>query len=90
MLLLCPPGVYRAQSDTDLLTEVPRLDDLASSRHVLDVGRGHWGGFARGVSGRGGVGDRGDLSRHDVATTWLNSRLHRAGVMVRRGISSPR
>jgi precorrin-6B methylase 2 len=38
VLLIRPPGVYRAQSDTALLTEV--LRDRVRGRRVLDVGAG--------------------------------------------------
>ncbi|HWR49041.1 MAG TPA: 50S ribosomal protein L11 methyltransferase, partial [Pseudonocardiaceae bacterium] len=40
MLLLRPPGVYRADSDTSLLIDVLREGGYAAGRRVLDIGTG--------------------------------------------------
>ncbi|MQA15173.1 MAG: methyltransferase [Pseudonocardiaceae bacterium] len=80
-----PPGVYRAQRDTALLTEVLQRGDYAAGRHVLDVGTGT-GALALAASRAGAASVTAvDLSMRSVAATWLNSRLHRAPVVVHRG-----
>ncbi len=40
MMLLRPPGVYRADGDTELLTEVMHRGGFALGREVLDLGTG--------------------------------------------------
>jgi release factor glutamine methyltransferase len=83
VLLIRPPGVYRAQSDTALLTEV--LRDRVRGRHVLDVGAGT-GALAIAAARAGAASVTAvDLSRRSAAATWLNSRLHRVPVAVRCG-----
>lgn len=85
VMLLCPPGVYRAQSDTAVLTEVMERDGWAVGRHVLDVGTGS-GALALAAARAGAASVTAvDVSRRSVATAWLNSRLHRVPVAVRRG-----
>ena len=85
MLLLRPPGVYRAQRDTALLTEVLERRNYAVGRHVLDLGSGT-GALALAASRAGAASVVAvDLSSRSVAATWLNSRLHGAPVVVRRG-----
>jgi release factor glutamine methyltransferase len=83
VLLIRPPGVYRVDRDTALLTEV--LRDRVRGRHVLDVGAGT-GALAIAAARAGAASVTAvDLSRRSAAATWLNSRLHRAPVSVRCG-----
>lgn len=84
-MLLRPPGVYRAESDTELLADVMHRGGFALDRHVLDVGTGA-GALALAAARAGARSVTAvDLSLRSVAATWLNSRLHRAPVTVRRG-----
>lgn len=84
-MLLRPPGVYRADSDTALLTDVLRDGGYAAGRSVLDIGAGT--GALAVAAARAGAGSVTaiDLSLRSVAATWLNTRLHGAAVTVRRG-----
>jgi release factor glutamine methyltransferase len=83
--MLYPPGVYRAQSDTELLADVLRRGGHARGRDVLDLGSG--GGALAIAAARAGARSvtAVDLSVRSVATTWLNSRLAGTRVRVRRG-----
>lgn len=83
MILLCPPGVYRAQSDTDLLAG--HLTGTATGRDVLDLGTGT-GALALAAWRAGAASVTAvDLARRCVATTRLNCLLHGAPVRVHRG-----
>lgn len=83
--MLYPPGVYRAEGDTELLADVVRKGDYARDRHVLDVGTGS-GALAVAAAQAGARSVTAvDLSLRSVATTWVNSRLSGARVRVRRG-----
>ena len=84
-VMLYPPGVYRAETDSELLADVMRRGDFARDRDVLDVGTG--GGALAVAAARAGARSvtAVDLSLRSVATTWLNSRLARTRVRVRRG-----
>ena len=84
-VMLYPPGVYRAETDSELLADVMRRGDFARDRDVLDVGTG--GGALAVAAARSGARSvtAVDLSLRSVATTWLNSRLARVPVRVRRG-----
>jgi release factor glutamine methyltransferase len=85
MLLLCPPGVYRAESDTNLLTAVMRRYGYAAGRDVLDVGTGT-GALAIAAAREGASSVTAvDLSMRAVAAARLNSRMHRTAVAVHRG-----
>jgi release factor glutamine methyltransferase len=84
-MLLRPPGVYRAESDTEMLTDAMRRGGYASGRDVLDVGTGS-GALAVAAAHAGARSVTAvDLSHRSVLATWLNSRLHGAAVRVRRG-----
>jgi release factor glutamine methyltransferase len=84
-MLLCPPGVYRAEGDTQLLIDVTREGGYARGRDVLDVGTGSGAlALAAARSGASSV-TAVDLSLRSVVATWLNSRLHRERVTVHRG-----
>lgn len=84
-VMLYPPGVYRAESDTELLADVVHRGDHARGRDVLDIGSG--GGALALAAARAGARSvtAVDLSLRSVAATWLNSRLARVPVRVRRG-----
>jgi release factor glutamine methyltransferase len=85
MMLFCPPGVYRAQTDTAVLAGVIQAGGYAQGCHVLDVGTGS-GALALAAAGAGASSVTAvDLSWRSVAATWLNCRLHSAAVAVRRG-----
>ena len=77
-MTISPPGVYRAQHDTELIAGAVRR--LAHRRHVLDVGSGS--GALTLVAARAGAASvtAVDLSRRSVATTWWNTRGHRVSV----------
>lgn len=83
VLLIRPPGVYRADHDTMLLSEV--LRERVRGRHVLDVCTGT-GALAIAAARTGAASVTAvDLSRRSAAAVWLNARLHRAPVTVRCG-----
>jgi release factor glutamine methyltransferase len=83
--MLSPPGVYRADGDTELLADVMRRGDFARGQDVLDIGTGS-GALALAAARAGAASVTAvDLSLRSVATTWLNSRLAGARVRVHRG-----
>jgi release factor glutamine methyltransferase len=83
--MLYPPGVYRAETDTELLAGVMRQGDFARGRDVLDVGTG--GGALAVAAAQAGARSvtAVDLSLRSVAATWVNSLLAGERVHVRRG-----
>ena len=84
-ILLRPPGVYRAQDDTDLLADVMRRDGRARGRTVLDVGTGT-GALALAAVRAGAVAVTAvDLSVRSVVAARVNSAVRGAGLQVRRG-----
>ena len=84
-MLLRPPGVYRADGDTRLLTDVMRAGGYAAGCHVLDIGTGA-GALALAAARAGAATVTAvDLSLRSVIATRLNSRLHRVPVTVHRG-----
>ena len=83
MILFCPPGVYRAQSDTVVLAD--QLTRHAEGRDVLDLGTGS-GALTLAAARAGAASVTGvDLSLRSVLATRLNCLLHGAVVRVRRG-----
>jgi release factor glutamine methyltransferase len=83
--LLCPPGVYRAEGDTALLSRMMRRGGFAVGRDVLDLGTGS-GALAIAAARAGAATVTAvDLSLRSVAAAWLNARLHGVPVTVRRG-----
>jgi release factor glutamine methyltransferase len=85
VMLLRPPGVYRAEGDTEMVADVMRRGGFALRREVLDIGTGS-GALAVAAARAGAVAVTAvDLSLRSVVATWFNSRLHRAGVSVCRG-----
>ncbi|MFJ7249816.1 HemK2/MTQ2 family protein methyltransferase [Kitasatospora sp. NPDC098652] len=84
MLLIRPPGVYRPQGDTELLVSCVHHERLGRASRVLDLCTGT-GAVALAAAGDGARVTAVDLSRRAVATAWLNARLHRSQVRLRRG-----
>lgn len=84
-MLLCPPGVYRAQTDTAVLIQALVRSGLAVGSDVLDIGTGS-GAVALAASRAGAASVTAvDLSRRSVLTARLNCLLHGAPVSVHRG-----
>ena len=85
VLMLCPPGTYRAQDDTALLIEVMRGQGAAVGRHVLDLCAGP--GTVALAAARAGAATvtAVELSRRSTAAAWFNARMHRTAVSVHRG-----
>lgn len=85
LMLLRPPGVYRAEGDTALLAEMMRRGGFACGRRVLDLGTGS-GALAVAAARAGAATVTAvDLSLRSVAATWFNCRLRGTAVSVRRG-----
>jgi release factor glutamine methyltransferase len=84
-MLLRPPGVYRAESDSQMLIDIMRRGRFAAGRDVLDIGTGS-GALAVAAARSGAASVTAvDLSLRSVVATWLNSLLHGAPVTVHRG-----
>lgn len=83
--LISPPGVYRPQSDTELLSRALSRSELARGRDVLDLGTGT--GSAALAAARAGAASvtAVDVSRRAVHAARLNARLHRTRLRVYRG-----
>jgi release factor glutamine methyltransferase len=85
MWLLRPPGVYRPQDDTWLLTEALANAAVPTGSRALDICAGT-GALAIAAARAGAATVTAtDVSRRAVVTTALNARLHRAPVRVRHG-----
>jgi release factor glutamine methyltransferase len=85
VLLLRPPGVYRADSDTALLIDVMSAGGYPAGRRVLDIGTGT-GALALAAARAGAASVTAvDLSLRSIAATWINCRIHRVRCTVHRG-----
>ncbi|WP_042369839.1 HemK2/MTQ2 family protein methyltransferase [Streptacidiphilus neutrinimicus] len=84
MLLITPPGVYRAQADTEML--IGALDDepLAPGAAVLDVGTGS-GAVAVAAGRRGARVTAVDVSWSALGAALLNGALHGRRIRPRHG-----
>lgn len=82
--LLHPPGVYRPQDDTALLTEALAEVTVPPGARVLDVGTGT--GALALTAARAGAGEvtAADVSRRALATAWVNARVRRLPVRLCR------
>ena len=79
------PGTYPPQHDTELLISALRASGLARGGRVLDVCTGT-GAVAVAAAAAGASSVTAvDLSHRAVTSAWLNSRLGRAAIVVRRG-----
>jgi release factor glutamine methyltransferase len=84
-MLLRPPGVYRAESDTAVMIDAMRRGGYAACRHVLDVGTGS-GAIALAAARAGAASVTAvDLSLRSVLAARANSLVHGAGIDVRHG-----
>jgi release factor glutamine methyltransferase len=85
LLLVRPPGVYRAENDTWLVADVMHRGGFAEGRDVLDMCTGT--GALAVVAHRAGARSvtAVDLSRRSVAAAWINGRVHRAPLTLHRG-----
>lgn len=85
MMLLRPPGVYRAESDTEVLIDAMSRSGCATGRHVLDLGTGT-GAVAIAAARAGAASVTAvDLSVRSAAAARLNARRAGVAVDVRRG-----
>ncbi len=84
-MLLCPPGVYRAQDDTTMLARTATESGYARDHDVLDMCTGS-GALALAAWKAGATSVTAvDVSWRSVAATWLNCRVRRATVTVHQG-----
>lgn len=84
-MLLRPPGVYRAESDTDVMIDAMVRGGYATGRHVLDVGTGS-GAIALAAARAGAASVTAvDLSLRSVLAARANSLVNGAGIDVRHG-----
>ncbi|MGK5556610.1 HemK2/MTQ2 family protein methyltransferase [Actinomadura kijaniata] len=84
MLLLRPPGVYRPQGDTLLLTETLRRSGMRPGARVLDICTGT-GAVALAAALGGASVTAVDVSTRAVLAARLNARLRRLPVKAVRG-----
>nr|WP_300019673.1 HemK2/MTQ2 family protein methyltransferase [Pseudonocardia sp.] len=85
MMLMRAPGVYRAESDTEVLIAEMHRGAYATGRRVLDLGTGT--GAVALAAARAGASSvtAVDLSARSVAAARLNAGLAGLAVDVRRG-----
>ncbi len=84
-MLLRLPGVYPPQEDTWLLADAVDAESIGPRTRVLDVCTGTGALSLRAADAGAGHVTAVDVSRRALATTWLNSRLHRHRIRVVRG-----
>jgi release factor glutamine methyltransferase len=85
MLLLRPPGVYRPQSDTTMLSAALGLLDLPRGAKILDIGTGT-GAIAIDAARLGAARVTAiDLSVRAVLAAWFNTLVRGLRVRVIRG-----
>ncbi|MFG2004618.1 HemK2/MTQ2 family protein methyltransferase [Spirillospora sp. NPDC048911] len=85
MLLLRPPGVYRPQGDTDLLSETLRRTPVPAGARVLDIGTGT-GAVSVAAARHGDCRVTAvDVSLRAVLAARLNTMIRGLPVRVRRG-----
>ncbi|MFC5906710.1 HemK2/MTQ2 family protein methyltransferase [Streptacidiphilus monticola] len=84
MLLITPPGVYRAQADTELLLAALEEEPLPSGAAVLDIGTGS-GALAVAAARRGAAVTAVDVSWPALASAVLNGALHGRRIRARHG-----
>ncbi|GAA2595829.1 HemK2/MTQ2 family protein methyltransferase [Actinomadura fulvescens] len=85
MLLLRPPGVYRPQGDTDLLSAALRRTPVAAGARVLDIGTGT-GAVSVAAARRGDCRVTAvDVSARAVLAARLNTMVRGLRVRVMRG-----
>ncbi|TDB83113.1 methyltransferase domain-containing protein [Actinomadura sp. KC216] len=83
-MLLCPPGVYRPQSDTRLLTGALRQVGVPAGARLLELGTGS-GAVAVAAASSGCEVVAVDVSARAVLTARLNALLRGVPVRVLRG-----
>lgn len=85
MLLMRPPGVYRAETDTEVLIDEMTKGRHADGRRVLDIGTGT-GAIAIAAARAGASSVTAvDLSWRSVRAARLNARRHGVKVDARQG-----
>ncbi|WP_344946538.1 HemK2/MTQ2 family protein methyltransferase [Actinomadura miaoliensis] len=85
MWMLRPPGVYRPQADTALLTEALRQATVPRGARVLDLCTGTGAVAVAAARETAGAVVAVDLSVRAVLATRVNARLRGARVRVHRG-----
>ncbi|MET8453909.1 HemK2/MTQ2 family protein methyltransferase [Streptomyces sp. NPDC005209] len=79
-----PPGVYRPQTDTGLLSRALRRERITSRTEVLDLGTGS-GVLAVEAARRGARVTAVDISWRALAAAWCNALMNGQMVRVRHG-----
>lgn len=79
------PGVYRPQADTHLLADAIRQAGVPPQARVLDLCTGTGSHAITAANEGAGSVLAVDVSRRALACAWLNGRLRRLPVRVRRG-----
>ncbi|MEV0253942.1 HemK2/MTQ2 family protein methyltransferase [Streptomyces sp. NPDC050732] len=82
--LVALPGVYAPQHDTEMLARALYRERIGEGTSVLDLGTGS-GALAVTAARQGARVTALDISWRAVLSTWLNARLSRQSVTVRRG-----